>query len=138
MSMRIVVAANNRSLSLGLAGLDYDVVDVDPGQLATWGDTAKEADVLVVGVDDPESARQLVSSVDALRPGMPSLVVCGDATGWPDGDANGLNVEFLPLPITRPSLVAAIDRLTTPVAAPPTPLATPSPPPSPPPPPPPT
>jgi hypothetical protein len=112
---RIVVAADNRSLSLGLAGLDYDVVDISPSQLTKWGAT-EAADVLVVGIDDAADAIDLVRQFDGVRPGMPSLVVCGDPRGWEAQPVDGLNIEVLPLPVTRPSLVAAIQRLTTPVA----------------------
>jgi hypothetical protein len=60
----------------------------------------------------------LVRSVDALRPGMPSLVVCGDSKGWAALSADGLNVEMMPLPVTRPALVTAIERLTRPAPSP--------------------
>ena len=114
---RIIVAAANRSLSLGLAGLDYDVVDVDPDELDSWSASTQDASVLVVGVDDPVEAMELVRSVDQLRPGMPSLVVCSNAQGWSALPADGLKVEMLPLPVTRTGLIDAIERLTAPAAA---------------------
>jgi hypothetical protein len=123
---RIIVAADNRSLSLGLAGLDYDVVDVDPAELSSWQVAAQSAGVLVVGVDDSDAAMRLVRSVDELRPGLPSLVVCGDPEGWSALQADGLNIEILPLPVTRPALVTAIEKLTKkvpPVTPPPPPPA---------------
>ena len=119
MTARVVIAAENRSLSLGLAGMDYDVIDLRPDQFDSWLGEADTADVLVVSVDNPSDALDLANRADAHRPGMAVLLVAGDGDGWSSlTQGTDLNAQLLPLPVSRLSLVAAVERLRRPTPQP--------------------
>src|SRR5205814_99210 len=102
-----------------------------PEQLDGWLHDADGADVLVVGVDDPGAALELASAADAQRPGLPVLLVAGPSPGWHSlAEVEDLGAVLLPLPVTRPSLVAALERLVQtdgPAVAPPAPAPIPPP-----------
>jgi len=111
-SLPIVLVTDSHSLSLALTGLDYDLVELRPDELQDWLSEGSEPPaLLVVGVDQPSHAHDVVSAATAAHPGTPALVVSSTAPGW---DALALpdeHMTVLPLPITRTSLVAAAERL---------------------------
>jgi hypothetical protein len=138
MPAQMVVVTDNRSLSLALTGLDYDVVDLHPEEFAAWlTDETEPPALVVVGVEQPADAFDIVASAAAGRTKIPMLVVSSTVPGWDAFASPGDHVTVLPLPVTRTSLVAAAERLIAAaappavVAAPPVPVpapATPAPP----------
>lgn len=126
----MVVVAENRSLSLGLTGLDFDVVDLRPAEFRDWLEDGAESPALViVGVEQPGDAVEIVAATTQRHPETPALVVTGPAEAWHDLSLSAPNVTVLALPVTRLSLVAAAQRLiaaTTPAPAPEEPASAPS------------
>src|SRR3954462_10260530 len=112
MPAQMLVVTDNGSLSLGLTGLEYDVVDLRPKEFEWWlaGGSEPPA-LLVVGVELPSDALGIVVAATDRHPQTPNLVVSSTAAGWEDISFPGQRVEVLPLPVTRVSLVAAARRL---------------------------
>src|SRR4051795_12220011 len=114
MTYQLVVVADNRSVSLALTGLDNDLLDLRPDEFDGWIRYGNRAQVLVVGVDQPADALEIMSAATARHDDMPVLLVASNAPGWSSvaGASDDL-VSVLPLPVTRLSLVAAVQRLAT-------------------------
>jgi hypothetical protein len=111
-SSQIVLVADNRSLSLGLTGQDYDIVDLRPDEVDDWLKAPEPVDLLVVGVERPAEALDVVAAFRDVSSGIPVLLVASNAPGWSSlGQAGDLSVEILSLPVTRVSLVAAVHRV---------------------------
>jgi hypothetical protein len=100
---------------MGLSNAAHDVVDTRPDEvLATLVDGSQAADAFVVGVDDPVEALDLVTEIRAVHDGAPVLLVAGRAPGWSALAGHHLDaVEVVPLPVTRPALLDALQRLLT-------------------------
>src|SRR3954469_18730309 len=112
MPAQIFVVTDNRSLSLALTGLDYDVVDLRPAEIEWWlAGNAESPALVVVGVEQPAEALGIVTAATGRHPETPSLVVSSTAPGWETFAHPGEHVAVLPLPVTRTSLVAAAQRL---------------------------
>src|SRR3954451_19238285 len=112
MPAQMLVVTDNGSLSLGLTGLEYDVVDLRPKEFEWWLAGGSEAPaLLVVGGELPGGALGIVAAATDRHPGTPNLVVSSTAAGWENITFPGQRVEVLPLPVTRVSLVAAARRL---------------------------
>src|SRR3954451_21111269 len=112
MPAQIFVVTDNRSLSLALTGLDYDVVDLRPAEIEWWlAGNAESPALVVVGVEQPAEALGIVTAATGRHPETPSLVVSSTAPGWEAFAHPGEHVAVLPLPVTRTSLVAAAQRL---------------------------
>src|SRR4051812_12257284 len=120
MPAQMLVVTDNGSLSLGLTGLEYDVVDLRPKEFEWWlaGGSEPPA-LLVVGVELPGDALGIVAAATDRHPETPNLVVSSTAAGWENISFPGQRVEVLPLPVTRVSLVAAARRLIAGAAPPP-------------------
>src|SRR3954447_4219695 len=119
MPAQMLVVTDNGSLSLGLTGLEYDVVDLRPKEFEWWlaGGSEPPA-LLVVGGELPGDGPGIVAPAPDRHPETPNLVVSSTAAGWEGISFPGQRVEVLPLPVTRVSLVAAAQRLIAPVVAP--------------------
>ena len=111
MTEPIVVVADNRSLSLGLTGLHHDVIDLRPNEVDQWQSEGAPAALLVVGVQRPDDALEIMTAATGTHPGLPVLLVASDAAGWSEVTIDGGSTVVLPLPVTRLSLVAAAQRL---------------------------
>src|SRR3954470_22592194 len=112
MPAQIFVVTDNRSLSLALTGLDYDVVDLRPAEIDWWlAGNAESPPLGVVGVEQPAEALGIVTAATGRHPETPSLVVSSTAPGWETFAHPGEHVAVLPLPVTRTSLAAAAQRL---------------------------
>src|SRR4051812_29975676 len=112
MPAQIVVVTDNRSLSLALTGLKYDVVDLRPGELDGWlTDETKPLVLVVVGVEQPADALDIITVATGHHPGTPTLVVSSNAPGWDVIALPAEQVTVLPLPVSRSALVAAARRL---------------------------
>jgi hypothetical protein len=97
---------------MGLSNTDHDVVGARPEELHPVMATGPNADAYVIGIDDPIEALDLVTVIRASRPGAPVLLVAGRAPGWTAVTAHRLDAtEVVPLPVTRPALLDALDRL---------------------------
>src|SRR3954470_18957294 len=125
MPAQIFVVTDNRSLSLALTGLDYDVVDLRPTEIEWWlAGNAESPALVVVGVEQPNEALDIVVAATDRHPTTPYLVVSSTAEGWDGISFPGRHVEVLPLPVTRTSLVAAARRLIGGAVPPPATVAT--------------
>src|SRR4051812_31006331 len=112
MPAQIFVVTDNRSLSLALTGLDYDVVDLRPTEIEWWlAGNAESPALVVVGAEQPNDALDIVVAATDRHPTTPYLIVSSTAAGWDGVSFPGRHVEVLPLPVTRTSLVAAVKRL---------------------------
>jgi hypothetical protein len=112
MPAQVVVVTDNRSLSLGLTGLEYDVLDLRPAEIEWWlAGNAESPALVVVGVEQPAEALGIVTAASGRHPETPSLVVSSTAPGWDAFADPGEHVVVLPLPVTRTSLVAAAQQL---------------------------
>src|SRR3954467_11165169 len=123
MPAQIVVVTDNRSLSLALTGLDHDVVDLRPGELDGWlTDETKPLVLVVVVVEQPADALEIITAATGQHPGTPTLVVSSNAPGWDVIALPSEQVAVLPLPVSRTALAAAPRR-----EPPPSPRARPAP-----------
>jgi hypothetical protein len=114
MTDQLVVVADNRSLSLGLTGLDYDVLDLRPDEFSQWLDSSSPPVALVVGVEQPADALDIVAVATTRHAQLPVLLVASSAGGWSSvAQADDPRISVLPLPLTRLSLVSAVQRLTS-------------------------
>jgi hypothetical protein len=112
MTPRLLVVADNRSLSLGLAGQDFDVLDVQPEHLGQSSAPDQSTDLVIVGVERPSEAVAVLTTCRQRHGGVPMLLVRSDGPEWATVDtAISGQVEVLSLPVTRVSLVAAVRRL---------------------------
>ncbi|HET6815607.1 MAG TPA: hypothetical protein VFH66_00065 [Mycobacteriales bacterium] len=124
MTARIVVVADNRSLSLGLAGQDFDVIDLRPDELTGWNDGAEAPDLVLVGVESPMNAVEIVGECRSRHATVPVLLVASDSPGWNSvRQLDDSEVEVLTLPVSRLSLVNAVHRAVGNGSAPPSPAA---------------
>jgi hypothetical protein len=111
MTSRVAVVSDNPGLGFGLSGGDLEVVGIDQGEVDGWV-TSSRCDVLVIGLADPAKALDVVVRARECSEVVPLLLVTSDAPGWDslrqlDDDA----LDFLTLPITGPSFVAAVTSL---------------------------
>jgi hypothetical protein len=103
---------------MGLSNAEHEVLSARPDELQSIM-PASAVDAYVVGIDDPIEALDLVTELRAIRPGARVLLVAGRAPGWTAVAAHNLDAtEVIPLPVTRPALLDALDRLLSQVAQP--------------------
>ena len=104
---RIVVVSENSALSLALATSNHDIVEV------TVADAEPaDADLFVVDLDDPIDAVAFLGDLQADDAHTPAVVVIGDTPEWHSVqalDAGALTV--IERPVSRPSLLAAVEHL---------------------------
>src|SRR4051794_7230432 len=112
MPAQLVVVADNRSLGHELSALDVDVVDLRPVELADWlGEDTGPPALVVVGVEHPAEALDIVTATTGRHPGTPMLVAAAAARGWNRIARAGHHVSVLPAPVTVDSLLAAVHGL---------------------------
>jgi hypothetical protein len=112
MAAQLIVVSDNRTLSLGLTGLDYDVLDLRPQEFHSWLESGSSAAVLVVSVEQPADAMDIVTAASDSQADLRILLVASDAPGWSSiARADDARLTVLPLPVTRLSLASALQRL---------------------------
>jgi len=108
---RVLVVSRNPSISLGLSTC-YDIHEVGPERTDEWLRAAHGADAVVLGVGDPAAARAALIRLREAGSDLPIVAVASGAAGWDRLEAHAFpNVDVLPLPITRDSLVASVRRV---------------------------
>lgn len=116
---RVLVVSRNPAMAMGLSGADHEVVDLRPPAFADWIDSDARVDALVLDLENPRLAAAAVGNLRAHAKPAPVLLVASDRPGWDDPSLRDLpGTQVLPLPVSRPALLAALDRLLAPVAAP--------------------
>jgi hypothetical protein len=106
-------------MAMGLSATNYEVVDLRPPAFGAWIDTADNADALILDLENPKLAVAAVTNLRAHGKLAPVLLVSSDRPGWDDPEMRQLPAAaVLPLPISRPALLSALeDLLTDPWAA---------------------
>ncbi|MGH8969500.1 MAG: GAF domain-containing protein [Actinomycetes bacterium] len=109
---RVLVVSRNPAMAMGLSATDYDVVDLRPDGLGTWVEGSDNADALVLDLEDPSLALSAVTHLRARAKLAPVLLVSSDRQGWDAPEMRRLPAaEVLPLPVSRPALLSALEDL---------------------------
>jgi hypothetical protein len=109
---RILVVSRNPAMAMGLSATDYEVVDLRPPSFADWITGDDDADALILDLDNPKLAVAAVTNLRAHAKLAPVLLVSSDRPGWDDPEMRQLPAtEVLPLPISRPALLSALQDL---------------------------
>lgn len=104
---RIVVVSDNSALSLALATSDHDIVEVTAADAEP-----ADADLFVVDLDDPIDAVAFLGDLHDGGTQTPSVVVIGDSPEWHSVQAlDSGALAVVERPVSRPSLLAAVDHL---------------------------
>ena len=99
-------------MAMGLSATEHDVLELRPQAFGDWIDSGEGVDALVLDLDSPHLAAAAVVNLRAHAVRAPVLLVSSDREGWEDRSIGGLAaVTVLPLPITRPALLAALGEL---------------------------
>jgi hypothetical protein len=108
----VLVVSRNATLGVGLIHQGYDVTDVRPDRHGDWTREARVVDVVVLELSDAVAAESAVLRLRSEGVGVPMLVVSNATPGW-DTTAEfvGPGVTVLPLPISLPTLLTAIETM---------------------------
>jgi hypothetical protein len=97
-------------MAMGLSATDYEVVDLRPPAFGAWIDTTDNADALILDLENPKLAVAAVTNLRAHGKLAPVLLVSSDRPGWDDPEMRQLPAAaVLPLPISRPALLSALE-----------------------------
>ncbi|HTY73161.1 MAG TPA: hypothetical protein VMI11_12165 [Actinomycetes bacterium] len=111
----VVTRSPNLALALGGSGSAHDVIEVRPPGLAAWlsGPARPTPAVVVIAQPWPEDALATLFRLRDAGVSAPALILSGDGDAWaaledtaPGGDPAS---RLLPLPVTGPDLVAAVE-----------------------------
>jgi CheY-like chemotaxis protein len=109
---RVLVVSRNPAMAMGLSATDYEVVDLRPPAFGAWIDTGEDADALILDLENPKLAVAAVTNLRAHGKLAPVLLVSSDRPGWDDPQMRQLPAAaVLPLPISRPALLSALEDL---------------------------
>lgn len=112
---RVVVVSRNAAMALGLSGTEHDVVDMRPNTFGEWIESDDHCDALVLDLESPVLAAAGVTKLRDVGKSAPVLLVSSDRPGWDSSELQGLDAAVvLPLPVTRPALVASLDAMLRP------------------------
>lgn len=113
MTTHVTVVTRNPAIAVGLTHHGYDVTDVRPDRHGDWARQAYGSRAVVLELSDPIAADAAIRRLRADGNGVQVLVIRGDAAGgWDEVLAHaGAGVRSMPLPITLPSLMAALESL---------------------------
>lgn len=122
--MRVLVASRTPDLAMILGVAGYDVTDGRPGDARDWIEHAElpDADVLVIDVPDANSNDRLIRLAAEGTSPLP-VVTTSDAAEWSGIDS----VHIVARPLSRETLIAAIEALAPSPALPETTAAEPEP-----------
>src|SRR5690349_24386316 len=108
----VVVVTRNPALAMGLRHHGYDVYDVRPDKYGEWMADARVADAVMLELSDAVAAEAAVQRLRASGLGLPVLLVSNQSPGWETtAEHVGAATKVLPLPISLPALMAALDAL---------------------------
>lgn len=108
----VVVVTRNPALALGLRHHGYEVYDVRPDRYGDWMADARTADAAMLELSDPVAAEAAVQRLRSAGLALPVLLVSNNSPGWETvADHIGSATKVLPLPISLPALMAALDAL---------------------------
>lgn len=109
---RVLVVSRNPAMAMGLSATDHEVCDLRPSALGDWISSTATADALVLDLESPSLATAAVARLREHGKLAPVLLVSSDRPGWDEPQMTGLEASaVLPLPITRPALLEALERL---------------------------
>ncbi len=109
---RVLVVSRNPAMAMGLSATDYEVVDLRPPAFAEWISGGDDADALILDLENPKLAVAAVTNLRAHAKLAPVLLVSSDRPGWDDPEMRQLPAaDVLPLPISKPALLAALHDL---------------------------
>jgi hypothetical protein len=109
---RVLVVSRNPAMAMGLSATDYEVVDLRPPEFGDWITGGEDADALILDLENPKLAVAAVTNLRAHAKLAPVLLVSSDRPGWDDPEMRQLPAtEVLPLPISRPALLSALQDL---------------------------
>lgn len=99
-------------MAMGLSATDYEVVDLRPQGFGAWIDSDDDTDALILDLESPHLAAAAVANLRAHSKLAPVLLVSSDRPGWDASEMRALAAaQVLPLPVTRPVLLAALEDL---------------------------
>jgi hypothetical protein len=99
-------------MAMGLSATDYEVIDLRPQAFGSWIEGHDTADALILDLESPKLAVAAVTNLRAHAKLAPVLLVSSDRPGWDDPEMRQLpSAEVLPLPISRPALLSALEDL---------------------------
>jgi hypothetical protein len=112
--MRVLVASRGPSLAMILGMAGYDVLDARPGDAREWGktDPLPGSDLVVVDLDDEDLTHSVVQAACDADPPPGVLVVTQTPGAW--SDVSGIGLVTVEPPLSRDSITAAIDALSSP------------------------
>ena len=120
---RLLVVSRNAALAIGLTLADYDVVDVRPGKLAEHDHVLTPVDAVVLDLEDPTTSAAALQDLGELAPGKPTLLVANSQPGWSEAVAGATgDVMLLPSPVSRQTLLSALEQLMAPPPVAPAPV----------------
>ncbi|HEX8004376.1 MAG TPA: GAF domain-containing protein [Mycobacteriales bacterium] len=106
----VTVVTRNPAIAVGLTHHGYDVTDVRPDRHGDWARQATGTQAVVLELSDAIAADAAVRRLRADGNGVQVLVIAQD--GWDEVLAHsGPGVRPLPLPVSLPSLMAALEEL---------------------------
>jgi hypothetical protein len=109
---RILVVSRNPAMSMSLAGGVHEVDTCRPLLLDRWTEGTDQADVYILDLGEPGDATAAVDHLRSTGRSEPILLVAGSAGPWASLEAMPPpGCAVLPLPVTRPTLIAALDGL---------------------------
>lgn len=109
---RVLIVSRNPAMAMGLSATDYEVAELRPPAFGAWIEGEAEADALILDLDSPQLSLAAVSNLRDHGKRAPVLLVSSASPGWDDPRLRELTAtEVLPLPITRPALLSALETL---------------------------
>jgi hypothetical protein len=111
---RLVVVSRNAALPFALNSAGQEVVTVDDDHDVRWGEYVDQSDVVVLDIDDPGICSLLIDGVArSASHAIRVLLLASNNPSWAAALAQRTDgVTVLPLPLTMPRLMAALDALT--------------------------
>ena len=109
---RVLVVSRNAAMAMGLSATDHVVTDLRPHGFGEWIAGQADADALILDLESPALAAAAVTNLRAHAKHAPVLLVSSDRPGWDAAEMHDLPAALvLPLPISRPDLLSALDGL---------------------------
>lgn len=115
---RVLVVSRNPAMAMGLSATDHDIVDLKPPTFGDWIAGPDDVDALVLDLESPALAAAAVVNLRAHGKLAPALLVSSDSPGWDAPELRDLiTTSVLQQPVTRATLLTALDEMLTSVQA---------------------